>query len=178
MIQINLLRISPDSLYLEFSVECPINYTFTKLYIKRYSTTEILPTIDASNLFESNPTATKHVMRIAVSALGGTGMFQVTFGITGATIVPDAIGICSDVNHVYSFLMDSILNMQVNCLSEEDYQLLTKNYLFLYAHMEAMRLERFDEAGMYYDILINNFANCDPGSESFGTRVVSNCGCR
>lgn len=36
MIQINLLRISPDSKYLEFSVECPINYKFNKLFIKKY----------------------------------------------------------------------------------------------------------------------------------------------
>lgn len=177
MIQINLLRITPDSKYLEFSVECPINYTFTKLYIKKYSSTTILPTVDASNLFTTNPNSTTQVMRINVDAIGGIGMFQVTFGLTGTEVVDDTIAICSDVNNVYAFLMDSILNMQVNCMSEDDYQLLIKNYLFLYAHLEAMRLERFDEAGLYYDILINNFTNCGNDSRSLGTRVISNCGC-
>ena len=36
MISINLLRISPDSKYLEFSVECPTDYLFNKLFIKKY----------------------------------------------------------------------------------------------------------------------------------------------
>ena len=35
MIQINLLRVSPDSQYLEFSVECPTNYRFNKLSYKK-----------------------------------------------------------------------------------------------------------------------------------------------
>jgi hypothetical protein len=44
-IQINLLRISPDSKYLEFSVECPTNYIFNKLFIKKYDylTTTLYP---------------------------------------------------------------------------------------------------------------------------------------
>lgn len=36
MIQINLLRVSPDSKYLEFSVECPTNYIFNVLNIYRH----------------------------------------------------------------------------------------------------------------------------------------------
>jgi hypothetical protein len=35
-ITINLLRISPDSQYIEFSVSCPTGYVFNKLYIKKY----------------------------------------------------------------------------------------------------------------------------------------------
>ncbi len=31
MIKINLLRISPDSIYLEFDVQCPTDYVFTEL---------------------------------------------------------------------------------------------------------------------------------------------------
>jgi hypothetical protein len=46
MITINLLRISPDSKYLEFSVECPLNYRFNKLYIKKYDMTPLNDTDD------------------------------------------------------------------------------------------------------------------------------------
>lgn len=178
MIQVNLLRISPDSKYLEFSVECPIGYAFTKCWITKYDATTINPYIDASSVFGTNPAALKQVIRIGVDAIGGTGMFKVEFGVTGSPELADVTALCSDVNNVYSFLLDSLLNMQVNCLTQDDYQLLTKNYLFLYGHTEAMRLERFDDAGMFYDILINNFANCDPQTDAFSNRVVSNCGCK
>lgn len=182
MIQINYLRISSDSEYLEFDVECPSGYTFTKLLIQKYSSTEALDEIDAKSVFETDPSSLNQIIRIAVSELGGTGLFRVTFGVTGSPTLSDVIAACSDVNDVYNFLLDSILNMQVNCMSADDYQLLTKNYLFLYAHQEAMRLERFtdtdfDEAGLFYDILVNNFTNCGNDVRSFGTRVVSNCGC-
>ena len=46
MITINLLRISSDSKYLEFSVECPTNYKFNKLYIKKYDMTPLNDTDD------------------------------------------------------------------------------------------------------------------------------------
>ena len=86
-IQINLLRISPDSQYLEFSVECPANYRFKKLDIKKfdYLTTEGYPAnssgfVEADNLYKR--TSTKEIMRIATSIFGGTGMFQVVFGVS------------------------------------------------------------------------------------------------
>src|ERR1035437_5683557 len=164
MISINLLRISPDSKYLEFSVECPINYKFNKLYIKRYSNSQIFPIIDASNLYveQNNELALKHVMRINVTALGGTGMFQIEFGATQvdtAGILPnlDIIGICSDINNVYDYLLNKILKLNVRCIDEKNFHNLTQNYLFLYAHTEAMRLEYFDEAAKFYDILSKNF---------------------
>ena len=36
MIQINLFRISSDSKYIDIIVECPENYHFNTLFIKRY----------------------------------------------------------------------------------------------------------------------------------------------
>lgn len=96
MITINLLRISPDSKYLEFSVECPIDYKFTRLYIKKYDMTPIDDTDnlwrDCSHLYSTTtPTPTRQVMRISTEALSGltidTGastMFYVQFGVSYA----------------------------------------------------------------------------------------------
>ena len=233
MISINLLRISPDSKYLEFSIECPINYLFNKLYIKKYDYVPIPTPVDING----NPTddgwrdishllqrtSTKEVMRISTLALtpeltiepdssgnSASTMFYVQFGvalnITGANYkaqwlvgttyaandivlnagnyynslvsgnvgnpttdtakwaiaesIPDVMGVCSDVNKVYTLLKDHILNLDANCISQEDYQSLLRNYMFLYAHTEAMRLERFDEAEMYYDIIKKSFGSC------------------
>jgi hypothetical protein len=70
MIQVNLLRVSPDSQYLEFSVECPVGYNFNLLYISRYNvdTATYDTTQDCSNLL--NGTTQKEIMRIATSAFG------------------------------------------------------------------------------------------------------------
>lgn len=94
MITINLLRISPDSAYLEFSVECPIDYKFTKLYIKKYDMTPINEADslwrDCSHLYSTTtPTPTKQVMRISTEALSGltiengaSTLFYVQFGVS------------------------------------------------------------------------------------------------
>ena len=79
MIQINLLRISPDSKYLEFSVECPTNYRFNKLFIKKYDylTTTGYPEndrglIDGSALYKQE--STKEIMYDKIS-LTMAGLF-------------------------------------------------------------------------------------------------------
>lgn len=194
-ITINYARISKDSLFLEFSIECPVGYEFNTFYIKRFTNVTCCPevvnsiTIDASNIFQVDPGAVKYVLRIPISEINDatsstetlTGvMLQLEFGVTptaggGMTeVIPNAIALCSDVNHVYQYLLDYILNLQNGCIDDVFYDTLIKDYMFLYAHSEAMRLERFDEAALFYDILAKNFAKCSP---TYRTDRLTGCNC-
>lgn len=189
MIQINLLRISPDSQYIEFSVECPTNYRFNKLNIKKYdySTTDVYPTnslgwVNASNLYVGS--STKEVMRIATSIFGGSTLFYVEFGVqwiaeedepllTDGTKLSDSttVGICSDINNIYTYLSECLLNIENKCFTLDND--LKRAFILLYGHNESLRLERFEEAEYFYDVLKNNFSNC-----STDTRINStNCNC-
>ena len=187
-IQINLLRISPDSQYIEFSVECPANYRFNKLNIKKYdySTTTGYPTnasgwVDGSALYKQ--TSTKEVMRISTSIFKGSTLFYVEFGVnwTGVGDEPlingvklsdtSVVGVCSDINNVYTFLLEYMLELDNNCKRLDTN--VKRAYIILHGHTEAMRLERFEEAEYFYDILKNNFSTC--GKD---IRLTSNnCGC-
>lgn len=240
MITINLLRISPDSQYLEFSVECPINYLFNKLFIKKYDAVPVSSTDnlwrDCSNLLQR--TSTKEIMRISTTALSGlplepdqfgnsaSTMYYVQFGaaiditqanykgqwVVGTTynlsdIVlnngsyytclvagtignpvtdtavwqlsiaqPDVTGVASDVNRVYLILKDKLLNLNVHCIDQDDYQDLIRDYMFLYAHTEAMKLERFSDAEMFYNIIKKSFVSCQYNRNDSG-RYLDNCDC-
>ena len=189
-IQINLLRISPDSKYLEFSVECPANYRFKVLSIKKfdYATTSGYPTnssgfVDASNLYKR--TSTKEVMRIATSIFGGTGMFQVVFGVEWKGVGDEPLyadgtklskktttGICSDVNNIYEYLLQCLLNLDTKCSTLTNDT--RRAFILLFGHQEAMRLERIDEAAYFYNILKNNFVTCEATNRLNST----DCGCK
>ena len=189
MIQINLLRISSDSKYIEFSVECPENYRFNTLYIKKYDwqytpnyPNNSLGWIDASSVYKK--TSTKEVIRISTAIFGGSSMFYLEFGVKwiGTEEEPTpcngiklsdntTIGVCSDINNVYTYLFQGILSVENKCSGLSDD--LKKAYVILNGHIGAMKLERFDEAEHFYDVLKNNFSNClNPN------RVSGNCGCQ
>lgn len=210
MISINLLRISPDSKYLEFDVECPANYRFNKLYIKKYDYTPNPTPVDTNG----NPTddgwrdlshllagtGVKELMRISTLALSNlfnnntqltitpdangnsaSTMFYVHLGVwdyndAGLDAIPDVISAVSDVNNVYAMLKDDILNLDVNCINQTDFQKLMRNYMFLYAHTESMKLERFDDSELFYDIIKKSFSSCQTNQRS--TRTINNCNCR
>ena len=38
-------------------------------------------------------------------------------------------------------------------ITDVEYKSITRNYIYTQAHMEAMRLERFDEAESFYTLL-------------------------
>lgn len=203
MITINLLRISPDSKYLEFSVECPTNYKFNKLFIKKYDAIPVNSTDDlwrdVSHLLQR--TSTKEIMRISTEALSGfqiepdidgnlaSTLFYVQFGVEWieptpgnptlpVPTIPDVVGVTSDVNKVYILLKDYLLNLDARCITTNDYQTLIRNYMFLYAHLEAMRLERFDDAEMFYDIIKKQFISWSPWQRSDNSRVLNDCNCK
>lgn len=180
MIQINLLRISPDSQYLEFSVECPTDYTFNRLYVSRYlGDHKYDTTVDLSAYLV--PDSTAQIMRIATSNFGSdTTMYKVTFGVVssveGAPELPTTIGICSNINNVYANLLDMILKLSVDCVLPAEYENLLRNYMFLYAHTEAMRLNRYFDAETFYDIIWNLFVNCGPSTRTQKT-TTKTCNC-
>ena len=177
MIQINLLRVSPDSKYLEFSVECPTNYRFNKLDIKKfdYLTTEGYPTnylgfVDGSALYKRE--STKEVMRIATSIFGSTGMFQVVFSVDwdeelygpepllsdGTKLsAKEVVGVCSDINNIYNYLLQCLLSLDSRCVELNND--MRRAFIILYGHQEAMRLERIEDAEYFYNILKNNFSS-------------------
>lgn len=168
MIEIALLRVSADSLYLEMSVNCPADYLFNTLYITKYDVeTHAWETIihDASALITGVNTK---VLRIAMSAFGtDVTMYKVVFGAAPAsgssnTELLTMTGLCSNVNHVYANLLDLIMSFTSCCITDTQYDNLDRNHMMLYAHTEAMRLGREIEAIFFYDIIWNLFTNCGP----------------
>lgn len=198
MIQINLLRISPDSQYLEFSVECPTNYQFNTLRIKKYdylTETEypanLAGWVEAGHLYKNSIiTPTKEVMRISTSLFGEPTMFYVEFGVEwtggiGLEPVPctgvklsdpesNSIGVCSNVNGIYDYLLTEITSLDTNCpkLTME----IKQAYVFLYSHTEAMRLNRYGDAEYFYGLIKNNFSNCGTDVRN-SSEYRSSCNC-
>jgi len=181
MIQINLLRVSTDSKYIEFSVECTTGYNFNLLYIAKYNVSTKLyeTTKDCSSLLQG--TTQQEIMRIATSAFGAdVTMYKVTFGIApstpgGAEFAPTT-GICSNINFVYENLLNTVLGLTSCCIDDETYNALLRNHMILYAHQEAMRLERYTDAEYFYGIIWNLFDHC--GGYIRGVFTLTNpCNC-
>lgn len=163
MITINILRVSSDGQYLEMNVECPENYVFNRLLITRYNPTtkQDEPTLDFSATLTGS--TTNEIIRINTSLLGSDiTMYTVELSATSGD--PEGVlsktGICSNVNFVYAALLDFIVKSSSCCLSCNDYEIIDRNTLILYAHKEAMRLDRYAEATYFYDIIWKLFSKC------------------
>ena len=179
MIEITLLRISPDSQYLDIIAECPSGYRFDNLQVYSYLGDNVYDTpVDCTEIYTTG--TTKQVLRIKTSSFGeNVKIYKVEFGATPADVtypVLSDVAYCSNVNFVYENLLDLILNLKNNCINDSDYETLNRNHLILYAHMEAMRLNRFREAELFYDIIWNMFSNCGIQARRTGI-FTSNCGC-
>lgn len=165
MIHIHILRVSNDSNFLEFRVECLPGYNFTTLLITRYDvqTKQDDVTLDCSHLLDG--TTNEEVMQIPVTDLGTeVTMYYVEFGTTPVNPADpedeNVVGICSNVNFVYENLLDLVVNFNDCCISDADYETLDRNHMILYAHQEAMRLERYEDAIYFYNIIWNLFSHC------------------
>ena len=102
--------------------------------------------------------AIAEVMRIAASNFGtDITMYKVEFGVTssveGAEAIDNSVALCSNINSVYANLLDMILKLNIGCVLPTEYETLVRNYIFLYAHTEAMRLNRQQDAERFYDII-------------------------
>jgi hypothetical protein len=62
-------------------------------------------------------------------------------------------GICSNINFVYENLLNSVLALTNCCIDPSTYEALLRNHMILYAHQEAMRLNRYTEAEYFYGII-------------------------
>lgn len=179
MIQINLLRVSADSQYLEISIECPTSYYFNIFNIKRYlGSGQYTESLDLSDRLSGE---TREIIQIPTSIFGtDVTMYWVELGVIsdvpGAPAIDPAIGIVSNVNFVYANLLDLIMKLTDGCISQADYDVLDRNHMILYAHQEAMRLLRLEEAERFYDIIWKLFSKCGPTTRQYG--IINNpCNC-
>lgn len=85
-------------------------------------------------------------------------MYKVVFGAAPEpesefTELLTMTGLCSNINFVYANLLDLIMAFTDCCISDFDYDNLDRNHMILYAHTEAMRLNRETEAIFFYNII-------------------------
>lgn len=155
MIAINLLRITPDSQYLEFWVECPTDYRFNRLDIWKYD--DVAGMQDCSTLLSA--TSTEEIIRISTSALTmEKTIIYVQFGVTyigtgDGVDIPNVIGVCSDVNDTYFALFDKIESLILDNINHQDYIDMIKIKMVRDAHIEAMSKERFSDAENLFETL-------------------------
>ena len=181
-IDIYLLRVSPDSKYLDISAHCPANYEFNQLLVTKYDVEQKAwenTTTDASQLVLEK---TDIVLKIDMNAFGSdVTMYKVVLGAapiegSGLTELIEQTGICSNTNFVYANLLDLIMRMTNCCISDYDYDNLDRNHMILYAHMEAMRLGRETDAIFFYDLIWNLFTNCGPTTRQ-NNMINKPCNC-
>lgn len=184
MICINLIRVSPDSKYLDINVETQQDYRLSSLIITRFNGFSWEHSVDAS---EYIPDTTNPILRLDTSIFGGTGLFKIEMMVkwVGEDEEPyDECGNCqqskevtsayaSDVSMVYKYLVTKLISMNCNCYKlDED---LERNFMFLYAHQEAMQMGRISEAVKFYSALYKNFNKCGPKP---GDRIGTACVCQ
>jgi len=180
MIEISLLRISPDSKYLDIIVERSSQYRFNTLNVYRYlGKNEYDDPVDCSSIYD--PTKAKQVLRIAANSFGtDITMYKVEFGVVpdaeGVPVVQNEVAYCSNVNFVYENMLDLVLNIKNDCISDSELETFNRNHAILYSHTEAMRLGRFRESELFYDIIWNMFSNCGPAGRR--SNIYNKpCGC-
>jgi hypothetical protein len=155
MIQINILRISPDEEFLELHVECPLTSVFNLFEVVRYdpvTKTEEDPNDMTVALKQSNV----ENLRIRVDLLGGPATFyKIKLGtiksLTGETQTITAY--CSNISFVYFYMLDLVMQLGAACITDGDFKTLSRHHITLRAHQEAMRLGKIEDAKYFYDLL-------------------------
>lgn len=186
---IDIFRISPDGKYLEIDMTCHSNYTYEsfKIYEYTYNVSSGGFIKDFFNELNTDPVTgeitDRQLLRFSVdTALNGKSMYYaeisikykgtITDPITGGPYVPtpqeitDSIEFhiiaTSDISNVYFYLLPGLVHLTHPC-DPCDFEIPTeiqRAFLIMWAHIEAMRLERFQEAEMFYTMIKNNFQNC------------------
>lgn len=202
-IEITEMRISPSGKFLEFIVECPLDYHFTKFTIQvndeddEYSIAESL-FYDENGYITS--TDNRFVGQVPVELFGVTEPAIYTIhleadhvqsedtaddtqfesdhachDVAPQTIYADAY--ISDVSHAYDCLIDDIVAFDTSkCADSEVQDRVIRNYLILYAHQEALHLGYIDEATKWFRMIQQCFTGkCGGGKDRNGK--YSGCGC-
>lgn len=184
IIIINILRISSDSKYLEFNVDCKKGYYFTTLYIRDYrepiSSGKQVVGKDFSSIFEDDQ-RTNWAVRIPLDELSGPSMYYVKFGAYDPNnpLKEDevVIGVCSDISTVYKTLLNDLLSIRQSCSCDLGVSENVKRiFAILYGHIEAMKLQRYSEAEYFYSLIQQNFGNCE-GDYPVNNSYKKSCNC-
>ena len=187
---INLLRISRDSKYIEMFIQAPTDYEFKELLIQKLPSDGKFSNTwkDASNLVANKDSVTIKISTGIFDSTGSYPMYKFKIslawigsgtepGIDGSKISDQYdIAFISDINNVYSYILSLILDLDCKCLEPSNE--LFRMFSFLYAHQEAMRLGRYDDAVDLYKIIFKNLRKCGylDRADNVGC-VTNNCGC-
>lgn len=167
MIQVNLFRVSVNQEYLEFILDCPQDYRFNKLLIRQYDyvpvNSEDSVWKDYSNIFNPSTDSTRIIARINLKSpscpFTAATIFYATIGVTYVGTeedyeeIEDVSVACSNTAWVYQYNLNRLMSIDPYTITDVEYKSITRNYIYTQAHMEAMRLERFDEAERFYTLL-------------------------
>ena len=174
-ITVSIFRISTDSEFLDMIFECPNDYHFTFLEVevrllgkdgKFYSQWFDLSTVLQ---FGENTDKTKWSIRVPINKLGinSPGIYIAslkaelneieTSDLNTIQEINDTM-ICSDVNNVYHYILDYVLNTENKCFEVSDDAI--RNYLILYGHQQALQQYDLETAEMYFKLIHNHFDKC------------------
>lgn len=167
---IDIFRISPDGKYLEMDITCDNRYKFEHFYVKEYQNDS---NIDILSLLgdEFNQEDSRILARISLDKLFGNSMYYANIEIElkegeSAEEVSDSNKqyevAASDISNVYFYLLPGLVQLGHPC-DPCDLEIpieIQRAFLIMWAHIEAMRLERWKEAEMFYTLIKNNFQNC------------------
>ena len=214
-IEISVLRVSSNGKYIEFIINCPEDFYFTDFTVNvyegndKYSLKDCLfivpedyegedPVVEDEDgntywnkhyysgqfKLEDIDVITPEMFEIHLEAHHNEECEEEEPHYKGA--LEETIYI-SDVSHVYSCLMDDILNLGTSLCKDSDQQDdVIRNYLILYAHQEAMKLRELSDAKKYFNLLQKCFTSCNTknsgcstcGTSGYPTYKPNNCGCK
>jgi len=64
------------------------------------------------------------------------------------------VGVCSDISTVYKTLLNDLLSIRQSCSCDLGVSENVKRiFAILYGHIEAMKLQRYDEAEYFYSLI-------------------------
>lgn len=174
---IDIFRISPDGKYLEIDMTTGNGYKFNSVNIYNYTTKDkyydVLAEIDQNDLIELRVGDSKQyrlLVRIDVDLLGGSSLYYGYIEVEKFEGNPEAViysknqfqVATSDISNVYFYLLPGLVQLKNTC-DPCDLEIpieIQRAFLIMWAHIEAMRLERWAEAEMFYDLIKNNFQHC------------------
>ena len=202
-IEISVLRVSSTGKYIEFVINCPIDYKFSKFTIQVYGKDQVYSIAESLFYNEQNEyiTETDNIFsgQVDVKLLDVTepSMYQIFLEAehkskeehqenyidqeaSTCEQPPETIkatAIISDVSNVYNCLMDDILSLNAKCVDKTIQDRVIRNYLILYAHQQAMQLNLIDEAYRWFKIIRNCFSPCANNSCCSKEESVNTCPC-
>lgn len=174
---IDIFRISPDGKYLEIDMTTGNSYMFKSVNIYNYTTKDkyydVLAEIDQNDLIEiytGNSKQYRLLVRIDIELLGGSSLYYGSIEVEKFEGEPEEIidsnkifeVATSDISNVYFYLLPGLVQLKNPC-DPCDLEIpieIQRAFLIMWAHIEAMRLERWAEAEMFYDLIKNNFQHC------------------